>query len=58
MDEIRNIERRLDDSILRRKQNDIKICFNNLDSIFHIIAELNNNNNDLFNQHKEKFKVV
>jgi hypothetical protein len=58
MDEIRNIERRLDDSILRRKQNDIKICFNNLDSIFHIIDELNNNNNDLFNQHKEKLKVV
>jgi hypothetical protein len=58
MDEIRNIERRLDDSILRRKQNDIKTCFNNLDSIFHIIDELNNNNNDLFNQHKEKLKVV
>ena len=58
MDEIRNIERRLDDSILRRKQNDIKICFNNLDSISHIIDELNNNTNDLFIQHKEKLKVV
>ena len=58
MDEIRNIERRLDDSILRRKQNDIKTCFNNLDSIFHIIDELNNKYNDLFNQHKEKLKVV
>jgi hypothetical protein len=58
MDEIRNIERRLDDLILRRKQNDIKTCFNNLDSISDIIDELNNNNNDFFNQHKEKLKVV
>ena len=58
MNEIRNIERKLDDLMNRRKQNNIKTCYSNLDSLSHIMQELNNNLNWLIYNHKTKLIEV
>ena len=58
MEEIKSLERRLDDIKLKRKINNIKLCYSNLKDINDIMNSLKEKGNDLLKDHKQKLRKI
>ncbi len=57
MNEIKSIERQLDNIKNKRKQNNIKTCYSNLVTLSNIMNDLNKYTyNDLLKDHKDRLK--
>ena len=54
MEDLRNIDEQFKDLIKKRKQKDIKICYNNIEEINFLINKLNQMNHPFLNERKNK----
>ena len=54
MEDLRIIDEQFNELIKKRKQKDIKICYNNIEEINFLISKLNQINHPIFNERKNE----